>query len=208
VDTFAEIADERRGLADLLAGLTPEQQTAQSLCGDWSVRDVVGHLVVPLEVSAPRFLLAILAGRGNFDRANTRLAREQARRPFDDLIDVLRRKADSRFTPPGSGPEAPLTDLLIHGLDIRWPLGLARSIPDERLRTSLTFLTATPARGFVAKGALGGLRFEATDLDWAHGSGPAVRGDAETLLLAVTGRAPALARLDGDGLATLRGRLS
>lgn len=208
MDTFAEIADERRGLADLLSGLATEQQTAQSLCGDWSVRDVVGHLVVPLEVSGPRFLLAILACRGSFDRANTRLAREQARRPFDDLIEVLRRKADSRFTPPGSGPEAPLTDLLIHGLDIRWPLGLSRSIPDERLRTSLTFLAATPARGFVAKGALSGLRVEATDLDWAHGSGPAVRGNAEALLLAVTGRTAALDRLDGDGVATLRGRLS
>jgi uncharacterized protein (TIGR03083 family) len=208
VDIFTEIADERRGLADLLSGLTPEQQSAQSLCGDWSVRDVVGHLVVPLEVSGPRFLLAILACRGSFDGANSRLAREQARRPFDDLVEVLRRKADSRFTPPGSGPEAPLTDLLIHGLDIRWPLGLARSIPEERLRTSLTFLTASPARGFVAKGALSGLRFEADDIDWAHGSGPAVRGNAEALLLAVTGRTSALDRLQGDGVSTLRGRLS
>ena len=208
MDIFAEIADERRGLADLLSGLTLEQQTAQSLCGEWAVRDVVGHLVVPLEVSASRFLRAIVASGGSFDRANTRLAREQARRPFEDLLKVLRRKAASRFTPPGSGPEAPLADLLVHGLDIRWPLGLARSIPDERLRPTLTFLTATRARGFVAKGALSGLRFEADDIDWAHGSGPTVSGDAETLLLAVTGRAPALERLDGDGVATLRRRLS
>jgi uncharacterized protein (TIGR03083 family) len=207
VDTFAEIADERRSLAALLTGLTGEQQATQSLCSEWSVRDVVAHLVVPLEVSTPKFVLAMLACRGNFDRANVRLAREQARRPFGELTEVLRRKADSRFTPPGSGPEAPLTDLLVHGLDIRWPLGLPRDIPEERLHKSLTFLTAAPFRA-VAKGTLDGLRLEAKDIDWGHGSGPTVSGDAEAILLAITGRTTALSHLSGDGVSTLRGRLA
>lgn len=108
------------------------------------LREVVAHLVVPLEVSTPRFALAMLAGRGSFDRANVRLARAQARRPFAEVVDVLRRKAESRFTPPGSGPEAPLTDLLIHSLDICWPLGLSRDLRPDRLHKSLTFLTAGP----------------------------------------------------------------
>jgi uncharacterized protein (TIGR03083 family) len=208
VDTFAEIADERRSLAALMSGLTSERQSTQSLCSEWSVRDVVAHLVVPLEVGMPKFVLAMLACRGNFDRANVRLAREQARRPFGELLEVLRDKADSRFTPPGSGPEAPLTDVLVHGLDIRWPLGLPRDIPEERLHKSLTFLTAAPVAGLVARGTLGGLRFEANDIDWAHGSGPTVSGSAEALLLAITGRTTALDHLSGDGLPTLRGRLA
>jgi uncharacterized protein (TIGR03083 family) len=208
VDTFAEIADERRGLADLLSGLTDEQQATQSLCSEWSVRDVVGHLVVPLEVGTPRFLLAMLACRGNFDRANVRLAREQARRPFGELVEVLRQKADSRFTPPRMGPEEPLSDLLVHGLDIRWPLGLPRDTPEERLQTTLTFLVAVPGGGLVPKGALDGLRFEADDIDWAHGSGPTVRGNADALLLAIAGRTAALDHLSGDGVPTLRGRLA
>jgi uncharacterized protein (TIGR03083 family) len=208
VDTFAQIADERRGLAALVAGLTEEQQATQSLCSEWSVRDVVAHLVVPLEVSLPKFVLAMLACRGKFDRANVRLAREQARRPFGEIVEVLRRKADSRFTPPGSGPEAPLTDLLVHGLDIRWPLGLPRDIPAERAHKSLTYLTAAPVGGVVPKGTLDGLRFEAEDIDWAHGSGPRVRGDAEALLLAVTGRTTALDHLSGGGVSMLRARLA
>jgi uncharacterized protein (TIGR03083 family) len=208
VDTLAEIADERRGLAALASELTSEQRATPSLCRGWSVHDVVAHLVVPLEVGMPKFVLAMLASRGNFDRANVRLTREQARRPLVELTDVLRRKADSRFTPPGSGPEAPLTDLLVHGLDIRWPLGLPRDIPEERLNKSLTFLTAAPAGAVVAKGTLDGVRFEADDVDWAHGSGPAVRGNAEALLLAITGRATALGHLSGDGVPVLRGRLS
>ena len=187
MDTFEEIADERRALADLLAGLTAEQRSVQSLCSEWSVLEVIAHLVVPLQVSIPKFMMVMLACRGNFDRANTRLARQQAQRPFDDLVDTLRRRADSRFTPPGAGPEAPLTDLLVHGLDICWPLGLTHPVPAERWRTSLTFLTTPSARGLVAPG-LDGLRLQAEDVDWSYGTGPSVSGDAEALLLAMTGR--------------------
>jgi uncharacterized protein (TIGR03083 family) len=208
MDTFAEIADERRSLAAQLSGLTAEQQATQSLCSEWSVRDVVAHLVVPLEVNIPKFALAMLACRGNFDRANIRLAREQARRPFGEIIEVLRGKADSRFTPPGSGPDAPLTDLLVHGLDIRWPLGLPRDIPPERMQKSLDYVTDAPVGRVVSKGTLEGLRFEANDVDWAHGSGPVVSGSAEALLLALTGRTAALGHLSGDGVSTLRGRLA
>ena len=52
-----------------------------------------------------------------------------------------------------------------------------------------------------------GLRFEATDLDWTAGSGPTVRGTAEALMLALTGRPVVLAELAGDGVAALRRRL-
>ncbi|WP_104523660.1 maleylpyruvate isomerase family mycothiol-dependent enzyme [Blastococcus atacamensis] len=208
MDAFAEIAEERRCLADLLSGLTEEQRATPSLCSAWTVHDVLAHLVVPLEVGLARFAVAMLICRGNFDRANVRLTRQQARRPYGELVEVLRRKADSRFTPPGAGPEAPLTDLLVHGLDIRRPLGLPREIPEARLRTSLTFLTSAGARSFVADGTLDGLRFVAEDLDWAHGSGPTVSGRADAVLLGITGRTAALDSLSGDGVPTLRSRLA
>jgi hypothetical protein len=60
----------------------------------------------------------------------------------------------------------------------------------------------------VPKGRLGGLRWEASDIDWAHGTGPTVSGRAEALLLAITGRRGALGHLSGDGVSTLRGRLA
>ncbi|MBB2922205.1 maleylpyruvate isomerase family mycothiol-dependent enzyme [Cellulomonas cellasea] len=119
MDAFDEIADERRALAEQLAALTPEQQTTRSLCEAWSVHDVLAHLIMPLEVSTPRIVLAVLLAGGNFDRANERVTRRLARRPFAEIVEVLHRKADARFTPPGSGPEAPLLDVLVHGLDIR-----------------------------------------------------------------------------------------
>lgn len=195
-------------MADLLSGLTAEQRARPSLCKGWSVHDVAAHLIVPLEVSLPKFMVAMVGAGGSFDRANVRLTSKQARRPVEEIVEVLRRKADSRFTPPGAGPEAPLTDLLVHGLDIRWPLGIARHIPTERAQTALTFLTSRAADGLAPKGALNGLRFEADDLDWSHGSGPRVRGSAESLLLALTGRTAALEHLEGDGVPTLSNRLS
>ncbi|WP_182525166.1 maleylpyruvate isomerase family mycothiol-dependent enzyme [Nocardioides dongkuii] len=208
MDIFAEIADERRGLADLLGALPPEHRATQSLCSEWTVQEVAAHLVVPLEVGIPGFLLAMVVSGGSFDRANVRLARKQAQRPYEEMVEVLRTKADSRFTPPGAGPEAPLTDVLVHGLDIRWPLGIPRDIPEQRSRTSLDFLTTRAASSCVPKGALDGLRLEATDIDWVHGDGPVVRGASESLLLAMTGRRAALDHLEGHGVPALRDRLS
>lgn len=207
MDPFDEIADERRALADQLATLTPEQQATRSLCEAWSVHDVLAHLIMPLEVSTPKVVLAVLLAGGSFDRANERVTRRLAQRPFAKIVETLRRKADSRFTPPGSGPEAPLLDVLVHGLDIRWPLQLHRDVPEPRLRTALTFLMTAPS-GLVPRGALTGLRFEAQDVDWAHGSGPVVSGTAQVLLLAGTGRAAVLDSLVGDGVPLLRDRLS
>ena len=207
MDTFDEIADERRALADQLEALPPEQWATRSLCGAWSVHEVLAHLIMPLEVSTPRMVVAVLLARGNFDRANERVTRRLARRPFDEIVQVLRCKADNRFTPPGAGPEAPLVDVLVHGLDIRWPLQLHRETPTARVEKALAFLMTAPS-GLVPKGALTGLRFEANDIDWAHGSGPVVSGTAEALLLASTGRAVALDSLVGDGVPALRKRLA
>lgn len=206
MDTFAAIADERRQLAVQLAGLSPEQQSMQSLCEAWTVHDVLAHLTMPLEVSLPRFALSIVLAGGSFDRANQRLTRRQAARPYADIINLLHRKADTRFTPPGEGPEAPLTDVLVHGLDVRWPLGLHVDLREDRARTALDALMKAPS-GVVPKGALKGLRFEADDLSWHHGTGAEVHGSAAALLLSLTGRAAGLGSLSGEGVGLLRERI-
>ncbi|MGO4958216.1 maleylpyruvate isomerase family mycothiol-dependent enzyme [Luteococcus sp. Sow4_B9] len=198
MDIFAAIAAERRSLADLLLGLDLEQQNTQSLCTEWTVRQVAGHLIVPLEVGMPGFMAAMLRHRGDFDAANAELGRRQALRPWEEIVEILRDKADSRFTPPGQGPEAPLTDVLVHGLDITTPLGLTHEVSPEHLRISLDYLAAPNSRARAGDVALAGLRLEATDLDWTHGAGPLVRGDARSLLLALAGREPGFAGLGGD----------
>lgn len=194
-------------MADLLSGFTADQLAVQSLCSEWTVRDVAAHLVMPLAVGLPKFMVTILLCGGSFDRANVRITRKLAQRPIDEIIGLLRHKATSRFTPPGAGPEAPLTDLLVHGLDIRWPLNIVREIPTETMVRSLVHLATPAANGFLPKRALHGLRLQAEDIDWHHGDGPAVIASAEVLLLAMSGRTVALEHLVGEGAATLTGRL-
>ena len=198
---FAEIADERRRLADQLSGLTDEQWATPSLCAGWTCRDVVAHLVMPLVVSTPTIVLAMIRAFGDFDKANVAVTTKVAQR-YDDLAAVLRDKADKRFTPPGNGPLAPLSDIVIHGADIRRPLGLPSTTDPDSRRTVLDCLvTPKASRGFTD--GVAPVRWVTTDLDWTFGDGPEVRGPAESLMLVMTGRGIAMADLTGDGAATL-----
>src|SRR3954468_2317089 len=188
MDVWAAIADERRALADQLDQLTQEQWETPSLCGAWSVRDVAAHLIVPHTISMPQFLLAFARAGGRFARANVRLTDQAARRPTAELVTEIRRFADSRFAPPGMGPGAPLTDVLVHGQDIRIPLGLADERPVAPWRDALDFLVSRRARrGFVA-GRLPEVALAARGLDWSWGTGPEITGPAVALALAVSGR--------------------
>ncbi len=197
MDLFSAIASERRSLADLLERLTPDQQQAQSLCSEWTVKRVAAHLVMPMEVGMLGFMGALVRHRGNFDAANNALAKKQAQRPFAEIVQILRDKAGHRFTPPGQGPEAPLTDVIVHGLDITTPLGLSHHLPEEHLVVALDYLANPSPKSRAASRQLDGVRLQADDLDWSHGDGPLVTGPARAILLALAGRNAAYARLAG-----------
>ena len=51
------------------------------------------------------------------------------------------------------------------------------------------------------------LRLVASDVPWALGRGPEVRGPGEAILMALNGRAAALADLEGAGVPVLAGRM-
>jgi len=57
-----------------------------------------------------------------------------------------------------------------------------------------------------SKKRVAGIKLRATDADWSFGDGPEVSGPIVSLVLAMTGRKPALDGLSGDGVATLRSR--
>ena len=207
-ELFEMVGAERRALADDLDGLSPDAWATPSLCEEWTVRDVAGHLTAAFLVSVPSLLLRIAKNLGNFDKAMSEIAKELGARPTADIVATIRDNADDRFTPPGNGPEAPLTDWIVHGQDIRRPLGLHRSFPDGSLTVALE-ATRAGLKGFVPKARVAGLAYRATDLDWTGGpgDGAVLEGPAEALLLAICGRAVALDDLTGDGVEVLRNRL-
>jgi len=208
VDTFDLIAVERLRLAGALEPLDHDQWESASLCAGWSVHVVAAHLNVPWTMSISKMLVAMtrsLSIAGGFDRA----ARDVAGR-LDPAACVrgLREHAGSHFTPPGSGPEAPLTDVLVHGSDMLVPLHREVDPAPEALATSLGWLAQGGAKGFVARGRVDGLVFEAGDLDRSFGTGTAVvRGPALALCGVLCGRAALMDRLTGDGVPVLAARL-
>jgi uncharacterized protein (TIGR03083 family) len=207
MDTFDLIADERRSLADTLGGLTDEQWQQPSRCDGWRTRDVLAHLVFPFEVSIPSVLVRMAKARFDFNRMSDTAARDD-RRSAAELLAVYRANVASRFTPPGAGAEAPLTDTVVHGADILAPLGVPHVVTPDALATVLGFVVSkTATRGFVAKGRIEGLCFTATDLERSWGSGPVVSGPAVPLASAICGRTATLPELGGDGLDTFRARL-
>ncbi|SDF55155.1 TIGR03083 family protein [Blastococcus aurantiacus] len=201
---WTTVAAERRALADLLDGLSPEQWATPSLCAGWTVRHVAAHLMAGPTGSWTGFLRAMVRARGSFDRANHLLADDRARLPTATLVADLREKAGDRFTPPGLDWHAPLTDLLVHRLDITVPLGLDHGRSPDPWADVLDLLVSKKASPAFLPRGLPRLTWAATDIDWSRGSGPRVEGPAEALALAVTRRPVHLDQLTGPGSDELR----
>ena len=195
-------------MADLLASLTAEQLARQSLCDAWTMHEVAAHLATYLRFGQLKIMACMVAYAGDFGPGNQKLASWYARRPAGDLIAALRRHAESRTTPPRWGYDPVLADLVLHDLDVRIPLGIARQIPEERLAVTFHHLGFMPSPGYAVGSRLRGLRFETTDTGWTAGAGLLVRGPAQAVVLAMSGRTAAWADLTGDGTGCLRQRIS
>ncbi|MEM9562418.1 MAG: maleylpyruvate isomerase family mycothiol-dependent enzyme [Actinomycetota bacterium] len=135
---WAGIATERRRLADELEGLTESQWTTPSQCAAWTVEEVAAHLIVPFEISTPKFVVAMIRHRGNLDRVILAMtAKVVARTTRAERIAKLRANAENPWRPPRLGPEIPLSEIVVHGQDIRRPLGLECPVPAETIDLAL-----------------------------------------------------------------------
>ncbi|MFF0818573.1 maleylpyruvate isomerase family mycothiol-dependent enzyme [Rhodococcus sp. NPDC003318] len=191
---------ERAELVALLRTLSPEDWQTPSLCAGWRVRDVVAHIA--LDTVPPVTYLRTVARHPSPDRANAQFVDSFRDVAPDELVDRIEESAaTSWFT--RFAPRIALADHLVHHQDIRRPLGRPRPIAPDRLRHVLSH----PDPFAFPRRYTKGLRFVATDVDWASGSGPDVRGPGEALALAVVGRPVVLDELTGDGVATLRARM-
>lgn len=206
MDAQPRITANRLRLADFFESLDQEQLAVPSLCDAWTVREVLGHLVMPMAGAVRGLLVQLVRSRGSLDRASAAVARDLSTRPVLELTGLLRDQADVVVKAPGVGPLGQLADTCVHLRDCARPLGLPDTASLEDWRLLLDWLP-TGVPGLVPKRRLAGLALRAQDQDWAWGDGPEVRGSSEALVMAVTGRLAALDDLDGDGLSELRSRL-
>ena len=178
-----------------------------SLCEGWRVRDVVGHILYGNEQNLLTLPLRLAKHGFSSDRSGKAysIARAGGRTPAE-----LVRAFDERDPWAGTcrvfPPRLVLLDRLVHHQDIRRALGHARDIPSERV---VAVLDATPTLGsvFGAKRRTKGLGFEATDVAWSWGDGPAVQGSGEALFMTMLGREHPVPELTGEGVEELRSRL-
>jgi uncharacterized protein (TIGR03083 family) len=195
----------RRTMADLLAGLSPEQWAAPSLCDGWTVRDVGAHLSLAATTGLGEALSWMVRSRGNFDRMIRDSAIDRARRPTDVIVADLRGIVGSRKLAPTTFWRDPLLDVIVHAHDIARPLGITVSAPVEAARTAAEWTWQRRFPFFPAR-RLRGLRLVADDVEWSRGDGLELHGPVESLLLVSTGRPAGLDDLDGPGLELARER--
>jgi uncharacterized protein (TIGR03083 family) len=198
------IHTEREALAQDLSSLDDAQWSTRSLCAGWTVRDVLGHMTATARMTPARFFTGLAAAGFRFDAMTAKdISRETARTPAEQLAE-FRRLAGATTHPPGP-VEAMLGEAVVHGEDIRRPLGITRAYPAQAVTRVADFFKGSNLL-LGCKRRIAGLTLRATDADWTWGSGPEVSGPILSLTLAMTGRAAALEDLSGRGLATLRSR--
>lgn len=196
---------ERVDFAEFLATLSPQQWDAPTLCAGWRVRDVVAHVISYEELTGRAVLRRFARGRFLPRRVNAVALAEYNTRSPEELLALVQAHVQPRGLTAGFGGMIALVDGMIHQQDIRRPLGLPREIPAERLLPALRGALTAPVLGGFWR--VRGLRLVATDLDFATGRGPEVRGAAEALLMAVGGRRGVVGELDGPGRQTLADRI-
>jgi uncharacterized protein (TIGR03083 family) len=205
VATWQMIHEERARSADMLESLTPDQWSSPSLCGGWDVHLVAAHMMIAGEQTTGKFVKGLIASGFRFDVMMDRAARAAGHLSNEEIVTRIRARTTTTNKPPAPAM-AMLGEVVVHGTDIRQPLG----IPDDTTSDAkLACLNMFKDSNFplATKKAIAGLRLRATDADWSHGSGPEVVGPMIALLMAMATR-PVLTSLRGDGLETLRRRLA
>lgn len=197
---------ERRALIDDLELLAPEQWAHPSLCPGWDVHDVLAHLVGSARTTRSRFIRDMIAAGFDFDAANASgVSRERAMTPDATLAEFRRLRGSTR-TPP-----APLAtrivEVIVHGEDIRRPLGIAHSYPAGPTAAALRHQLRTAVRWGGGKEHARGFRLHASDAEFEHGTGPEVRASSVALLLALSGRPVDGTDFSGPGAVTFVRRL-
>lgn len=189
----------------MLDGLSSEQWSLDTLCKGWNVQMVAAHVMNAGEQSTSKFLRGLLASGLRFNVMMDRQAHSSARLAPKEIIERIRASTTTTNKPPAPAM-AMLGEVVVHGNDIRLPLGIDDDSSTEAKLACLDMFKGSNLP-VPAKKTIAGLHLNATDADWSFGSGPDVNGPLLALLMVMTTR-PLAPTLSGDGVATLRSRLA
>ena len=199
-----DLAAKARGdFADLLDSLTDEQLAGSTLCKGWTPLDVAGHLVSFVELTLPSMMLSMAKAGFNADKAWIANAEKYKAMGVPAISSALRAKGSKTAPMSSFSSGVVIMDVAVHTQDVRRGLGLDGELDPEVLRYGLDWVTTHKQRKIhVPEKDIDGLKLEATDIDWSWGTGAAVSGPAEAILMAINGR-DVRSELDGDGVSQL-----
>ncbi|EYT65169.1 hypothetical protein H483_0101960 [Dietzia sp. UCD-THP] len=205
MDAWEAIHRARRELARDLAGFDEGRWRHPTLCGQWDVEHVVAHLTAAASVGQWAWIRSIVLAGFRPAVHNERRLRDHLGTTPEDTLDRFRAVIDSTVAPTKDLP-AYLGEVIVHGEDIRHPLGLPSSSDTEAMTEVAEFYVS---RNFTvnSKTTAAGLAMRATDGPFRAGAGPEVAGPTLALVMAMAGRRSHLDQLAGDGVPRLAGRL-
>jgi uncharacterized protein (TIGR03083 family) len=204
-DPWPTIKAERQALLDDLEPLAADRWATPSLCDGWTVHQVLGHITATARTTTPGFFVNMAKAGFRFDRMIAAGVGREASGTPQQTMDGLRGELDATVHPPGP-MDTWLGEIVVHSEDIRRPLGIPHEFPPDALARVATFYTKSNAI-IGGRSRAKGLALTATDASWTAGSGPEVSGPLLSIVLAITGRATALADLSGPGVDQLRTRM-
>ncbi len=161
---------ERARLVDDLTALPPDAWATPSLCPGWDVHDVLAHLVDTAKTSRSGFARRMMAARFDFDADNAvGIARERRADPSDTLA-AMRAVVPLTRTPIAPRPTR-LVEAVVHGEDIRRPLGIVTTYSAVAVAAALTYQVGTSVAMGGGRERVDGLRLIATDSEFDAGHG-------------------------------------
>ena len=204
-DGWQAVAAERTALVADLQQLDADGWRTPSLCAGLDVEEVVAHLTAGASSGPLRWLAGLARCRFDVDRMVDMRLREQLGGTPEETLRRFRGVVDSRTAPSGH-VDAWLGEIVVHGEDVRRPLGISHAYAPTALERVARFFAA---RDFTvpSKRRSAGLRLEASDGSFAVGEGPLVQGRTVDLVLAMAGRPVALDHLGGPGAPTFAARV-
>jgi uncharacterized protein (TIGR03083 family) len=203
-DIWKLIHAERIEFANTLDTLSEEQWKTPSWCQGWTVAEVVGHVVSAAEETPLHFYRELVSARFSFDRFAEAGAKRTSAAGSRELIRRLRERTTTTNHPPAP-VMAMLGEIVVHGDDVRRPLGLHHATAEAALVAVADNWKKTNIL-IGSKRRISGLSLRASDASWTNGDGPEVVGPLQSIVLAMTGRKQALADLSGEGVAVLQSR--
>lgn len=205
-DVWGAVHRERGSLIDDLTGVNADRWDTPSPCAGWSVHDVLAHLVNDARTTVWAFARDLARARFDFDRLNADGVARERRATGEETLAAFRAVQLRRTGAPAPAATR-LVEIIVHGEDLRRPLGLEHRYPVEPTLAALRYQRATSA-------GMGGGRERARDLQLVVtdaptpvesrlGVGPEARGSALALLLAVSGRPVRPGEISGPGAGRL-----